>query len=244
MVLGLFLCASRRKATSRKGYKIACGALFAFLLIAAAPVDDWLMRQLEDRMPRPALPSHIDGIIVLSGGEDAKVSAERGLPSITADGERLMEFVSLARQYPEAKLVFSGGSGLLGEAGKYRQADVARMVTDSMGIDPSRILFERDSRNTVENAEFSYAQAKPAKNEVWVLVTSAYHLPRATGCFHKVGWNVIPYPVGYRSGTSTQFRLNLNVAHAMERVNLASREYVGLLAYWIMGRTDALWPAA
>ena len=106
---------------------------------------------------------------------------------------------ALARRFPNARVVFSGGSANL-ISNDAREADFAGAIFESLGVDKSRLIMERESRNTQENAEFSKALVKPKEGERWVLVTSAFHMPRSVGLFRKAGFAVEPYPVDWRVG--------------------------------------------
>jgi len=85
---------------------------------------------------------------------------------------------------------------------------------------------------------------RPAAGERWLLVTSAFHMPRAIGCFRAVGFDVIPWPVDYRtSGPGDAWRLFPRASEGLRRVDLAAKEWAGLLAYYVTGRSTALLPA-
>ena len=64
---------------------------------------------------------------------------------------------------------------------------------ERLGLEEGRVIYEDRSRNTTENAEFSRDIARPRPEETWLLITSAFHMPRAVGCFRRVGWNVVPF---------------------------------------------------
>jgi uncharacterized SAM-binding protein YcdF (DUF218 family) len=196
---------------------------------------------LENRFPPPsALPDRIDGIVVLGGSINPILSVARRQPVLTDSAERLFAFVALARNHPEAKLLFTGGSAALVDNAE-READVARTVLAGLGLDVDRITFERDSRNTYENAVFSKRLVTPRPGERWVLITSAYHMPRAVGCFRAAGWSVIPYPVDYGTapaGNPPTFSL----LGGLDDVHWALREWIGLAFYYVAGRTDRLFP--
>ena len=162
------------------------------------PVGQLTLRPLEERFPQPDLPARIDGIILLGGSVHTEMTADRGQPVLNSAAERITEFVALARRYPEARLVFTGGSGFV-FAGDLREADVIRDVLDGLGFDISRIAFERELRNTYENAVFSRPLVNPEPGETWLLITSAAHMPRSVGIFRRAGWPVLAYPVDYRS---------------------------------------------
>ncbi|MSO92706.1 MAG: YdcF family protein [Rhodospirillales bacterium] len=221
---------------------VALGSVF----IAVVPVGTWMIAYLEDRFPAVAiasLPPKVDGIISLAGGINQFVAQARKQVSTGGSIARISEFVMLANRYPEAKLVFAGGSGDL-----FRQdvseADIVAEYVKLLGLDPSRILFEKRSRNTYENAVAARQFVNPKPGEKWVLVTSARHMPRAVGCFRKAGWAVIPYPVGFVTESTGIFSLSFNFIGGLGHLQYAVYEMAGLLAYWLTGRTDRLFPSA
>jgi len=217
-------------------------ATIALLAISALPVRDWLMLPLENRFPSPnPLPSDVDGVIVLGAGIHSELSIARGQPTLTEAGDRLTTLVELALKFPHAKVVFSGGSANLVGGTDAREADAAKDLVIRLGLPTDRVIFERDSRNTLENAQFSQKLLSPQAGETWLLVTSAYHMPRAMGIFRKIGWKVTPYPVDYSlppegSGSPWAVWDGLNAVH------WASREWFGLVYYRLAGYTDALFP--
>ena len=111
-----------------------------------------------------------------------------------------------------------------------------------LGLDVSRVTFERESRNTAENARYSRELVKPQSGETWILITSANHMPRAVGCFQRVGWNVLPYPVDYQTSGAAGFRLGFNFGARLNNLNRATHEWIGLIAYRLLDRTTALVP--
>ena len=214
---------------------ILCGLLLF-------PVDIWLIQPLERQFPIPTLPAQVNGIIVLGGMIDTSVSKAWGQPKVNHLADRLIEFVDLARRYPEAKLIFSGGSGSITTT-ELTEAAVAREVCARLGLAPQRISFEDRSRNTYENVEFSFAIAQPKPGENWVLITSATHMPRAVGIFRKIGWPVIPYPVSFLSAPPDDtLQPPLDVSNTLFRLDGVTHEWIGLLAYHLMGRTSAWLP--
>ena len=235
ILIGLSLGRTR---WARKGRLLAGSSATLLLLIAVVPVGDWLLAPLEQRFPRPPeRPAHVDGIIVLGGAINPEMTALYGIPSLNRHAERMTAFVALARLYPSAKLVFTGGSGSI-IPGRPPEADGAQQLLGELGVDPSRVIFERRSRNTYENAIFSKELVQPKPGEVWILVTSAMHLPRAVGIFRRAGWPVIAWPVDYETGSA----YDIGFGH-LNAIELALHEWSGLLAYRLLGRTDALFPA-
>lgn len=217
-------------------------ALFA-LFVAVLPTGTWMFRVLEDRFPVPAaLPERIDGIVTLGGVVDQFVTRDRGQAALSGSVERLTEFAFLAQRHPEAKLIFTGGSGQLLHQ-ELGEAAVVPPLLAALGVDPTRVLFEGKSRNTAENATLSKALAEPKPGENWVLITSAFHMPRAVGCFRKAGWTVIPYPVDFSTTGQETFGLSFNLIGGLGRLDAGLHEWIGLAAYWITDRTNSLFPA-
>jgi uncharacterized SAM-binding protein YcdF (DUF218 family) len=243
LLLLLLSLGALRLATGRRrrGFSLVATATLGFLAVAALPVGQWLAMPLEARFPRPQLPAGITGIIVLGGAVEPAITEAHGLIALNDATERLVEAVALARRYPEAKLMLSGGdASLLPQQGR-DEADIMRDFLVTEGIDAARVLVENRSRNTFENAAYSRAIAKPHDGEVWLLVTSAAHMPRAVGCFRHVGWSVLPYPVDYR--TEPNPRPSFRLGEHLALVDFAVREWVGLLGYRLVGHTDAIFPS-
>jgi len=237
-VLGTLLLWSR---WHRPGRILVSISLAGMLLPAILPLAPLLEGPLENHFPQPVLPPRVDGVIVLGGAENPATSAARGQVVLNGAGERLLTGLELAQRYPQAKLVFTGGSSaLLGDG--VSSATVAERLFSAFGIDRSRTVLERSSRNTHENASFTFAEVRPRPGETWVLVTSAMHLPRSVGLFRKAGWQVIPYPVDYRSSGRALFAPSLRFIEELGYVDHAVREWTGLIAYRLLGRTDALFP--
>ena len=226
----------------RRRLRLVSAAALALLAVAALPLGIWLIRPLEQRFPVPELPAHIDGIIVLGGAVDPDRSRPHGEVALNEAAARITETVVLARRHPEAKILLSGGdASILPRAGAEMEADATRRLMVELGVPEERILVEDRSRNTYENAVDSLALAAPKPGQVWLLVTSAAHMPRAVGCFRKVGWDVLPYPVDFRSLPQPPFDFSL--AGHLGVLELAAKEWVGLVAYHLLGRTSALFPA-
>lgn len=214
--------------------------------LGLSPAANALIAPLEDRFPlfrddgRP-----IDGIIVLGGSEVTDVGLARGVPAFDDAGERMMAFADLARRYPHARLAFAGGSSALLREGGGAESRLVRQSLPVLGIDPARVTFEDRSRNTQENAQFAKALLNPQPGARWLLVTSAWHMPRAVGCFRAAGFPVEAYPVDFRSpgphgdGMLIRNRASENLSTA----DTAVREWVGLVTYYLTGKIPSLFPA-
>lgn len=228
----------------RVGRILVAGSMAVIVLLDLVPVGDWLMVSLENRFPRvTALPGRIDGIITLGGFGDQFTTVARGQPSVNSAIERLTEFMVLAEQHPEARLVVSGGSGDLLRQ-DVKESLVTRQIMAQWGFETSRVVFEEESRNTYENAVFSKQRVQPAAGERWVLITSALHMPRAVAVFRAAGWPVIPYPVDYVTDGQGRWVPQFNLGVGLARLSGVAHEWAGLLAYRLMGRSNTLFPAA
>lgn len=223
------------------GRSLVSISLVLLLLPAILPLASVLEGPLENHFPQPTLPPQVDGIIVLGGAENPGTSAARQQVVLNGAGERLLKGLELAKRYPQARLVFSGGSSAL-HGGGISSATVAERLFKNFGLDSTRVVLERDSRNTYENAWFTLEQVQPHPEDTWVLVTSAMHLPRAVGLFRKAGWQVIPYPVDYQSSGQATFAPSVRFLEKLGYVDDVTREWIGLIAYRLLGRTDTLFP--
>lgn len=229
-------------ALLRKSVRLALGlssAVLGFLVIMSIlPLGDGLLQPIERTFPAQPSLDQVDGIIVLGGGEDPRASAFWGQIQLNEAAERYTAALDLARRFPEARVLFTGGSGaLLDVAGaEVSEADWARRFFLELGVSEERLLIEGRSRNTSENAEFSFALAAPRPEENWVLVTSAFHMPRAIRSFEAAGWSgLTAWPVDYRTSTFADgigWDLNRN----LRVLNIALREQAGLWAYRLRER--------
>ncbi len=239
-VLGLVLFVTRFRRTG-----IALIGVSMVLLVAGvfSPLGSLLLRPLEDRFPRPADDAPAPtGIIVLGGGLDPDITAARGEVTLLPAGARLTAGLALARRYPQAALVFTGGSGNFNEG--LSEADVVERFWRDLGLPPGRARFERKSRDTWQNATFTRDMLQPKPGEHWLLVTSAWHMPRAIGIFRQVGFDITAYPVDYWTfGDRRDYAAWHDGVKGLTRLDLAAHEWFGLLAYGIRGRTSALFPA-
>jgi uncharacterized SAM-binding protein YcdF (DUF218 family) len=216
-------------------------------LIAVAglsPLGNALILPLEQRFP-PWDPSRgaPDGIVVLGGAISLDVSAARGAVALNEAAERITATVELARRYPNARIIFSGGNNFL-LASDAVEAAIAVQEFEALGVAHERITAEEQSRNTIENAVFSRLLANPQPGERWILVTSAYHMPRAIAAFRAAGFPIEAYPVDWRTrGPVDALTPFPSLGDGLRRTDTAVREWVGLLAYRITGKTAELFPA-
>jgi uncharacterized SAM-binding protein YcdF (DUF218 family) len=243
VVLGLTGLALMLTRFVRVGRYIAVSSLLLLAVAGWSPLGNLLLLPLEERFPAwdPARGAP-DGIIILGGAIDIQPSVVHGVPELNEAAERMTAAIELARKYPAARIVWSGGEASLILRGA-NEADFALALFESLGLPHERVLVENRSRNTIENAEFSKALVQPKPGERWLLVTSAYHMPRAVGTFRGVGFAVEPYPVDWRTrgveGAAIPFG---NAADGLKRTDTALREWIGLLVHRLAGRMPELFP--
>ncbi len=245
----LFLLAAslvlQRSQYAWLGKRLSSLAIIALLVAAFSPLAHILTVPLENRFSRPdlTLPQNKpDGIIILGGMINSIVTNKRNIVTMNQASERLTEAVALAKKYPEAKILFSGGSTRL-LYDTQNEAEIVQDFFNDMGVDPKRIILERQARNTWENAVFSKKIARPTKQENWLMITSAFHMPRSMGCFRKAGFTVLPWPVDYRSrGWSDIYRIFAIPSQGLRRLDLVTKEWIGLAAYWLTGKTSSFFP--
>jgi uncharacterized SAM-binding protein YcdF (DUF218 family) len=240
-VIGIVLMATR---FARAGRRLAVTALVLIAIAGLSPFGNAIILPLEERFPPwDSSRGAPTGIISLGGALDTVVSQPRGEVALNEAAERMTSIAELARRYPDARIVFSGGSGRIIYDG-VTEASLAARLFDSFGIAKERVVLEDKSRDTDENARFTRELVQPKPGERWLLVTSAHHMPRSVGVFRAAGFAVEAYPVDYRTrGAIDLLRPFSNVGDGLRRTDTAAREWVGLAIYRMTGRTTELFPA-
>lgn len=236
----LFLLAGRQRAA--RALIALCTLLLLWL--SFVPLGEWILAPLEKRFPaNVALPAQVDGIVVLGGAIDPVLSAAWQQAELGGGAERVTAFAYLASLYPDAQLVYTGGSGDLLRQ-QDREADFAPYLLGQLGLGNRAIIYESESRNTWENAVNCKQLVNVQTDEEWILVTSAYHMPRAVGVFCQRGWPVTPYPVDHQSESGNLWRVQFGLLGNLGELRTGLREWLALIAYRITGRSDRLLPGA
>jgi uncharacterized SAM-binding protein YcdF (DUF218 family) len=220
------------------------GVGFALLLVCGfGPVGSILMLPLEQRFERGPVPPDVDGVIILGGFEMGAMTQARGQLSFNEAGERLTEGLRLALSLPTSKVIYTGGEAwLLGSEKSGAATSIGDMIT-AFGIARERIVLEELSRTTWENADKLRAILKPRPGQRFLLVTSAFHMPRAMGTFRAAGYDVTAWPVDYRTaGLLDALSPRTSIYGGLEMLDVAFKEWVGLVAYRLSGRSTAFWP--
>ena len=234
---------------ARWGRRFVTVGAILLLLAGLSPLGNALILPLENRFPRADLntPPRPTGFILLGGAEDRLVGIARKAPTLNEAGERILETVILAERFPDAKIAFTGGDAGVLYKSDSEAAGAAQLLT-ALGVPRERLILEAKARDTYENAVFLKEELGKlgllGPGTRWVLITSAYHMPRAMAAFRAAGFDVEAWPVDYRTrGEADLTRPFDKVSEGLRRVDTATREWVGLFAYWLRGRSKVLFPA-
>jgi len=237
LIAWLLLLSGRR----RRGLQLLSLLLLALLLLTWFPVGDALLYPLESRFrTNPQLPQRVDGIVVLGGSVLPETSRYWQQLEVNEAAERLSAFVELARRYPEARLLFTGGNASLNPGRSTEASQVGRLF-QAAGI-RERVVMENQARNTAENAYYARQRLVPKKGERWILITSAYHMPRSIGVFCRQDWPMIPYPVDHYSLPEQLLDPRPQLLENLSKLQAALHEWLGLVAYRQSGHTASLLP--
>ena len=245
ILLGLLGCLLLFTEFGRGIGRVLTVAGFLGLLVAGlSPLPAWILAPLENRFPAFSEDERpVAGIVVLGGAVEADTSIGRDQITVNEAGEREIALADLARRYPQARLVFSGGSGSMRDDA-VSEAEIVSRFADTLGVPRNRLILEQQSRNTRENALFSARMVQPKPDERWLLVTSAWHMPRSVGCFRKAGFDVTAYPVDYRTNWPRDaYRLNSFASTGLGELDIGVKEWIGMIAYRFAGYTDEVMPA-
>lgn len=240
VVAMLALSALLPQARRTLARRLTFSSLLLLLVMGWQPLPDALVRQLESAYPEfspDANMSGYAGVVVLGGALDAGYLAQdHQQPLLVNSAERMTATVALAQRYPGLRIVFTGGEGELFGSGP-SEAERAQRFFTTMGLPAGRVWLESASRNTYENAVLTARLPGMDTGQRWLLLTSAWHMPRAIGSFRKAGWNVTAYPVDFRTGLATPWS-NYSLSLGAEKWQMVLRELLGLLAYRLAGRMD------
>ena len=239
LILSFALGATRFRRSARRLTGLLL--ILALLVVVSKPAQ-YLAQPLENRFPRPDYPACIHGILMLGGGESPLITNTRGVPQMEGGAGRLFAAIELLRRYPEAQLIYAGGSGNPLEP-EPSEASTVKAALEQLGIGLDRVRFEDRSRNTWENEVNAMAMAEPRPDQRWVLVTSAMHMPRAVGIARQLGWAMLPWPVDYTTLPQRAIRSEGHFGKYLADLSTAAHEWLGLLAYRLSGRSAALFPA-
>ncbi len=221
------------------------GTFIVFLLLTATllPVGDWALLPLERCAATLArTPFKADGVIVLGGMLDEDATTARNEAAFGGSADRFIAMLKLARAYPGAPVIFTGGSAW-GNPG-FHEGEILRRAAESLGVDARRISAETRARNTIGNVKYTKDAFTRASGKNWLIVTSAYHMPRALSLFEaagrKSGTHFYAYPTDYRTRGQFRFKPRLDPTGNLSKLDHAVKEYAGLAVNRLLGRTDSL----
>ncbi len=218
------------------GQRVLGGGIGLLILCGFFPIGHNLLVYQENQYPvMTQFPPKVDGIIVLGGSIDLDKSVSRGQGQLNEHAPRITEMIVLARQYPRAQIIFTGGNGSLRQSASSEAVEMTKLL-NRIGFESGRILYEDQSRNTYENMVFSKNMIKPRTGDVWLLVTSAFHMRRSSLIFMSNDWAIIPYPAGYLTNGHYQFIPNFQVLENMYKLQIVAKEMIGIMAYTLTGK--------
>ena len=228
------------------GERLIFIASITLLVVAFSPLARNIMLPLENRFPlvktQDIKGKKVDGIVVLGGTVHMGVSEKRGVPSIVSGAERIIETAILARQFPNARIIAVGGPNTLFSKPAADATVVKKLLID-LGVKGERISTDPSSRNTWQNAINSKTIANPKPGENWLLVTSAYHMARAVGCFRVAKFDISPFPVDYYTGGEMdRFNFFYYAFDGITMTDTAVKEWLGLIAYKLTDRSTSFFP--
>jgi uncharacterized SAM-binding protein YcdF (DUF218 family) len=222
----------------RSAGKPFAAALLLLVLLGFEPLPQALLGRLEDQYPEIAPDADLSryaGVVVLGGAlESGRISQHHRQPLLNGSAERMTMAVSLWQRHPGLQLVFSGGEGELFGSGP-SEAERAQVFFASLGVPQAALRLESRATNTYENAVFTSQLPGVDVHKPWLLMTSAWHMPRSLATFQKAGWNVTPCPVDFRTGGSTPWS-DYDLRVGAQQWELLLHEWLGLAAYRISGR--------
>ena len=213
------------------------------LFIFIFPTGNYLIHILEKKYNQDTNLSNfekIDGLLILGGSTDPYLSHIYNQIIFMGSAERLFESTRIIKQFPNAKVIFSGGSNKLIN-NNYTESDNAKQFFNEMDISQNKIIYENKSRNTFENIFLSKQISNYKKGEVWIVISSAYHLNRAILVAEKLDWKLLPYATDFQQPKKINFFPNFNLFSNLAAIQLASHEWVGLIAYYLMGRISKIY---
>ena len=236
----------------RLGRLLLLGTIVLLLAVAVTPLGQWLLRPLEQRFPAPPMTqpaNNLSAIVVLGGSQQPELAHQYHHSGLNDHSERLWAAAALARRYPEATVLFVGGTKS-GRFGQLKESSVAVRYFEQLGIPASRIVIDDRSRDTAANARFARQHIErlralrddPTRPYPWVLITSAMHMPRAVGAFLQQGLSPQPYPVNFQALPVDDWLIRPNVSNNLQLLEQGLHEWLGLLKYYLADDSPVLFP--
>jgi uncharacterized SAM-binding protein YcdF (DUF218 family) len=211
------------------GKLLVAVGFFLLYLLSISPVSDALLKPIETAFPPwKDGPVKADAIVVLGGGVRDLTWLAQPCESSGSSEERVVRGITIYRKH-RLPLVFMGGNGDPSGTTVCADADAMARTAVELGVPARDVKAENRSRNTLESAK---ALKSVIKGNGIILVTSAFHLKRATAMFTKQGFRVLPAPAGYRGEhKKTTFFSFIPNAESLGDSSTAVYEYAALLWY-------------
>ena len=236
----------------RLGRLLLLATIVLLLAVAVTPVGQWLLRPLEQRFPASALDRHnqpLSAIVVLGGSQQPELAHQYHHSGLNDHSERLWAAAALAKQFPDATVLFVGGTKT-GRFGQLKESSVAVRYFEQLGIPGSHIVVDDRSVDTATNAKFARQHIErlralrdnPDSPYAWVLITSAMHMPRAVGAFLQQGLSPLPYPVNYQALPVDDWLITPSVSNNLQILEQGLHEWLGLLKYYLADDSPVLFP--
>jgi uncharacterized SAM-binding protein YcdF (DUF218 family) len=232
LILGGLLLFLRKRVWGKRFVIFGCSGLLFFAIV---PVGLWTLENLENWFPKGEIPPTAKGMILLGGSFDKMTALARGETAYNLAAGNFIRFVQLAKENPHLQLVYTGNAF---------ETETAKKELSALGIDPSTVQFAEHAKDTKENALRTKDLLNPQPQDQWVLVASAYHMPRSVGLFRKAGFNVIPYPVDYHTPGQYEPWFFLGLTLNLDAWQVSSREWLGMVINSLMGRSDQVYAGA
>lgn len=211
-------------------------ALALLLLFSNSAFFNYVAGRWELQPVKPADLSNEHRTVVVLGGM-ASENMHNGLPRFAQSSDRLWQGLYLLKQGYADTMVISGGLGSLFDKQK-PEADLLKEYLTGIGLNDGSIIFESSSRNTYENARNAAGLLKKRKlSDKIILVTSAFHMPRAKACFEKQGFDTELFPADPVSSTRPLQWKDYVVpsGSVLAQWNVLIREWAGLVMYKLNG---------
>ncbi len=236
----LLLCFSKKQ---KIGKSLVTFGLILLIVSSYEGVSGRILRTLESQYPpinlsrvvahqnRGTAEGSVKWIVVLAGGIAGDANSPYQIQISHHSRIRLMEGIRLHRMIPGSKIILTGGIGFDGRP----EATTMSRVAMDLGVNRSDMVLEVEARDTKDHPLFV---RDIVHDDPFILVTSAFHMPRAVKLFAKQGLFPIPAPAGQWT-PPLRFWSLVNFfpsAAGMRLAELAYHEYMGLTWAWIRGQ--------
>jgi len=187
--------------------------------------------------PFNEIKNHEIGIVLTGVTNLSKTAYDRTFFNKGAD--RITHALQLYQEGKIKKILITGGQGL-NPVNSQSEAEVLQRFLLMTGVPAEDMMIEDQSKNTAQNAEFSksFLEEKGISiTQEFVLITSAFHMSRAKGCFDKVGLKTITFPTDYYS-SDTKFDIPTLLfpdPYSIFMWHKLVKEWIGIAVYRIVG---------